>query len=214
MAAPSAKMRAPARRGSTIAEAMPKRHTLRSMLTGGPRLGAGRVCEVVELVLAQPRKIPQLVECLWDDDPAVANRAADVLERVTRDRPERAQPWKDPLLGLIAEALNKKVEKKLRWNLALVVPRLKLTVPECRRTAALLQSWLDDPSSIVKTAALHGIADLTRQDPSSLPAAIELLQIAGRSGTPAMRARSRILLKELESNRQKRSNQSSLHMFD
>jgi hypothetical protein len=188
------------------------------MLAGEPRLGAGRVCEVVALVLAQRRKIPQLVECLWDDDPAVANRAADVLERVTRGRPGLAQPWKEPLLGLMAEAsggkADKKVEKKLRWNLALVVPRLKLTVPECRRTAALLQSWLDDPSSIVKTAALHGIADLTRQDPSSLPAAIELLRVTGRSGTPAMRARSRILLKELESSRQKRLNRSSIYMFD
>jgi hypothetical protein len=183
------------------------------MLAGGPRLGAGRVCQVVDLVLAQPRKTAQLIECLWDDDPAVANRAADVLERVTRDQPGRAQPWKDPLLGLMAEAAHKKLDKKLRWNLALVVPRLKLTAPECRRTAALLHSWLDDPSSIVKTAALHGMADLTRQDPSSLAAAIELLQIAGRSGTPAMRARSRILLKGLESKGQKRLNRSSLHMF-
>jgi hypothetical protein len=183
------------------------------MLAGGPRLGAGGVCKVVDLVRAQPRKTAQLVECLWDDDAAVANRAADVLERVTRDRPGRAQPWKEALLGLMAEAAHKKLEKKLRWNLALVVPRLMLTVPECRRTAAALQSWLDDPSSIVKTAALHGIADLTRQDPASLAAAIELLQIAGRSGTPAMRARSRILLKELESTRRKGLNRSSLHMF-
>jgi hypothetical protein len=189
---------------------MPNQERIRQMLAPGRRLDAGRVCEVVALLEERPGKLAQVVECLWDDDPAIANRAADVLERVTRDRPERLQRWKQPLLGLMAEA----EEKKLRWNLALVVPRLQLTMPECRRVAALLQSWLDDPSSIVKTAALHGIADLTRQDPSSLPAAIELLQIAGRSGTPAMRARSRILLKELESNQRKRRGRSSLHMFD
>jgi hypothetical protein len=180
------------------------------MLAPGARLDVGRVWEVVELVEGRPGKLAQLVECLWDDDPAVASRAADALERVTRDRPEKARRWKEPLLGLIAETK----EKKVRWNLALVIPRLKLTVPECRRVSAVLNSYLDDPSSIVRTAALHGMADLTRQDPESRPDVLDRLRVAGRSGTPAMRARSRILLKVLESNRQKRQNRSSIHMFD
>jgi hypothetical protein len=201
-----------------MAAVMPRVESIREMLTPGRRLDRGRAWEVVELIEGRPAKFAQLVECLWDDNAALANRAADVLERATRDRPERAQRWKDALLGLMAEALNKKLEKKLRWNLALVVPRLKLTIAECRRLSALLESWLDDPisdtGSIVRTAALHGIADLTRQDPSLLPAAIELLQVAGRSGTPAMRARSRILLQELECNRRKKLNRSSIHMFD
>lgn len=164
------------------------------MLEPGGRLDKGRVWEVVELADGRPAKLAQLVQCLWDDDAAVTNRAADALERVTRNRPAQAQRWKEPLLGLLAEAQ----EKKLRWNLALVIPRLKLTIPECRRAAALLRSYLDDPSSIVKTTALHGLADLTRQDSFLLPEVLELLRVAGRSGTPAMRARSRILLKALE----------------
>jgi hypothetical protein len=105
-------------------------------------------------------------------------------------------------------------EKKIRWNLALVIPRLKLTTSECNRVADALNSYLDDPSSIVKTAALHGLADLTRQDAKSLPIVIDLLRTAGRSGTPAMRARSRILLKEFERHDRKRQNQPSMHMFD
>ena len=158
----------------------------------------------------RPGKLAQLIECLWDDNAAVANRAADALERVTRDRPRRVQRWKEPLLGLMAET----TEKKLRWNLALVIPRLKLTVAECRRVAAVLESYLDDLSSIVKTAALHGLADLTLQDPESTPVVLDLLRVAGRSGTPAMRARSRILLKEFESHQHKRRNRISMHMFD
>ena len=189
---------------------MTARESIRQMLVPGGRLDVGRVWEVVELVEGRPGKLEQLVECLWDDNPAIANRAADALERVTRDRPAQAQRWKEPLLGLIAET----AEKKVRWNLALVIPRLKLTVPECRRVAEVLRSYLDDPSSIVKTAALNGMADLTRRDPDSLPDVLDLLRIAGRSGTPAMRARSRILLKELECDRQKWQKCSSIHMFD
>jgi hypothetical protein len=188
---------------------MATKESIHHMLEPGKRLDAGRVWEVVELVDGQPGKLAQLVESLWDEDHAIANRAADALERITRERPARAQKWKEPLLGLLAEA----TEKKLRWNLALLIPRLKLTVPECRRAAAVLRAYLDDKSSIVKTAALHGLADLTRQDPESLPEVIELLRVAGRSGTPAMRARSRILLEKLEQPSSEQRSRTSLHMF-
>lgn len=186
------------------------KESIRQMLAPGSRLDAGRVSEVVELIEERRAKLASLMECIWDDDPAIANRAADALERVTRYRPSAAQGWKDELLGLAGEA----GEKKLRWNLALLIPRLQLTVPDCRRVAGVLRTYLDDASSIVKTAALHGMADLTRQDPESLPYVLDLLRVAGRSGTPAMRARSRILLKAIERDHQKRQNHSSLHMFD
>jgi hypothetical protein len=180
------------------------------MLAPGARLDVGRVWEVVELIEGRAGKLGQLIECLWDDDAGVASRAADVLERVTRERPHQAQKWKEALLGLMAETS----EKKVRWNLALVVPRLRLSVAECRRVAEMLQSYLDDPSSIVKTAALHGMADLTRQDTESLDEVLDRLRTAGRSGTPAMRARSRILLKALECKGKKALTRSSIHMFD
>jgi hypothetical protein len=184
--------------------------SIRQMLVPGRRLNPGRVCEAVALIERRPGKLAELIECLWDDDPAVASRAADALERITRHQPDPAQRWKDALLGLLAET----TEKKVRWNLALTIPRLKLTLSECRRVAAVLNSYLDDPSSILKTSALHGLADLTRQDPNSLADVLELLRVAGRSGTPAMRARSRILLKQIECSRHKRQNRSSIHMFD
>ena len=192
------------------AKAMPRAESIRQMLAPGGRLDAGRAWEVVELVEGRRQRLGLLIECLWDDNVAVANRAADALERVTRERPQQAQRWKESLLGLLYEA----TEKKLRWNLALVIPRLKLTIPECRRVGAVLRSFLDDPSSIVKTAALHGLADLTRQDPESLSDTLDLLRVAGRSGTAAMRARSRILLKQFERSQRKRQSLTSIHMFD
>lgn len=189
---------------------MPYTESIREMLAPGKRLDAGRIWEVIELIEGRPAKLSKLIECLFDEDAAVASRAADALERITRDRPHQAQRWRESLIGLLAET----TEKKVRWNLALTLPRLKLTVPECRRIAQVLNTWLDDPSSIVKTTALHGMADLTRQDPDSLPDVLDLLRMAARSGTPAMRARSRILLKAIECDRRKQVKRSSLHMFD
>jgi hypothetical protein len=165
------------------------------MLTAGRhRLSSGRTAEVIDLVRAHPRKAAQLLECLWDEDPGVAMRAADALEKLSRNHPSLLSSWKAPLLGLLAQA----TQNKLRWSLAATIPRLKLTIPECRRVADTLQSWLEDASSIVKTCALQGLADLTRQDPSLQPVVLDLLRIHSRSGTPAMRARGRMLLRQLE----------------
>ncbi|HEY1895322.1 MAG TPA: hypothetical protein VGG62_03575 [Terracidiphilus sp.] len=185
---------------------------LRAQLAiGRSALDVGRVPEIAEWICDLPRRIPRLIELLWDDEPGVASRATDVLERITR----HASPalgravagHKEALIGLLSEAQPPKV----RWNLALTIPRIELTVPECRRVSSVLRTWFDDRSSIVKTAALHGIAELTRADPASLPVVLDLLRTAGRSGTPAMRARSRILLRKLE--RPPGARRAGLHLF-
>lgn len=178
---------------------MPRRIDLRAELAIGRHpLDIGRVCLVAELISRQPRRAARLIELLWDDDPGVASRAADVLERVSAHLTPALMrilnEYKEALLGLLPDAR----WIKLRWNLAFVLPRLDLTLPEARRAAASLYSFLDDRSSIVKTAALQGLADLTRHDPASLPAVLDLLRIQGRSGTPAMRARSRHLIRRLD----------------
>ena len=188
---------------------MPRTKSIREILATGCRSSKDCVLQIVELVGAEPRKLPQLVECLWAADPFVAAGAADALERLTRHRSSRMEQWKEPLLGLLLEAK----EKRLRWNLALTVPRMKLTVSQCRRAAAALESYLDDQSSIVKTSALHGLADLASQNPETLSSVVDRLRLAERTGTPAMRARSRILLLKLEKPRRPREPHPSLHMF-
>lgn len=195
---------------------MAARVNLRAELAVGRHaLHPGRVPEVAEWIGDLPRRIPSLIELLWDDDAGVASRAADVLERVSRwASPAMMRAileFKEPLIGLLAETTLPKV----RWNLALTLPRLKLAPgAECRRVAEILNGYLDDKSSIVKTAALHGLADLTRQDSSLVSDVVDLLRQAERSGTPAMRARSRILLKAMERAGRKEVRRSSLHMFD
>jgi hypothetical protein len=194
--------------------AAPRQIDIRAKLAVGRHaLDPACVPEVAGLVRAHPRTAARLIELVWDDEAGVASRAADVLERIMR-RPSPAlgrsvAGHKDALIGLLSEAQPPKV----RWNLALTIPRIELTVPECRRVASVLRTWFDDRSSIVKTAALHGLAELTRQDPASLPAVLDLLRAAGRSGTPAMCARSRILLKKLDRPPEAHRPHSGHHLF-
>ena len=165
-----------------------------SLLSGGDRRSIGRTEEVIALIRQKPKKIVDLLECLWNPDHCISMRAADATEKISREQAALLQPYKAALLGLLAEA----TQQELRWHLALIVPRLHLTCSECQRAAGLLQTYLEDRSSIVKTFALQGLSDLIQQDASLQPMVLDLLRSAARTGTPAMRARSRILLKQQE----------------
>jgi hypothetical protein len=177
---------------------MAREKTPWEMLEPGRRLDLGNACEVAALLMQNPRKTGKVVECLWDEDAGVANRAADALERASGRRPEILRRWKEALLDRMLDAQ----ENKLRWNLALMIYRTPLTEAETARAAAVLRSWLDDKSSIVKTSAMHGLAGLTRWDKSMLPEVLDMLRVLSRSGTPAMRARGRILLKRMEAGKE------------
>jgi hypothetical protein len=173
------------------------RESIRTLLAGGTLRSIGRADEVAALVLRQPGKFRNLIECLWDTDPVVRMRAADAAEKATRLDESLLQPYKQELLGLLAEA----VQKELRWHLGAMIPRLQLNTPERRRAIATLQTWLADPSSIVKTFAMQGLTDLALQDAenAALRAMItELIRIHTRTGTPAMQARGRKLLAKLD----------------
>ncbi|MGB9467518.1 MAG: hypothetical protein WBR10_20585 [Candidatus Acidiferrum sp.] len=164
-----------------------------AMLDGSDRRSIGRASEVARLVLKEPRRFRELIECLWDENPVLRMRAADAAEKVSAKKPRRLDRYKAELLGLLAEA----EQIELRWHLALMVPRLRLTAPERRRAAAALQRYLDDRSSIVKTFALQGLTDLARNDVGLRSKVKQLIEAAVQSGTPAMKARARKLLKQL-----------------
>ena len=172
---------------------MPPKNIL-SRLQGGDRRTIGRSDEVAAMVSKNPRLFPELIAGLWSEDPLVRMRAADAAEKVTRKNRELLQPYKKELLGLMADAK----EQELRWHLAVMVPRLLLNATERQRAASLLNTYLEDRSSIVKTFALQGLADLAQDDPGIRPTVIELLRESTRNGTPAMKARSRKLLLHLE----------------
>ncbi len=165
-----------------------------ALLEGGDRRTIGRADEVAAMVSKSPGSFPQLIAGLWSGDPLVRMRAADATEKFTRANREFLRPYKKELLGLMAETK----QQELRWHLAAMIPRLPLKARERQRAASLMESYLEDRSSIVKTSALEGLADLAQHDASLQPKVIELLRESIRNGTPAMKARSRKLLRQFE----------------
>jgi hypothetical protein len=132
------------------------------------------------------------MECLWSENPVLRMRAADAAEKVSAKKPRLLDRHKAELLGLLAEA----EQIELRWHLALMIPRLRLTPAERQRAAEVLRCYLDARSSIVKTFALEGLADLARSDVALRPNVKQLLENAVHRGTPAMKARARKLLEQ------------------
>jgi hypothetical protein len=162
------------------------------VLQGGDRRSIGNSNQIAALILKNPRRFSELIECLWSDDPIVRMRAADAAEKASLKKPELLAPFKAELLGLAEEA----VQAELRWHLAVMLPRLPLSRTDCKRARFILHKYLSDRSSIVKTCALQGLAELARGDAAIEAEMIDLLETVCRTGTPAMKARSRNLLKQ------------------
>ncbi len=165
------------------------------LLRGSDRRSIGRSNDVVKLILRVPSRFAELVQCLWSDDPIVRMRAADATEKASAVKPGLLKPCKAELLGLLAEA----EQIELRWHLARIVPRLSLTQAERGRALEALQLYLEDQSSIVRTFALQALADLSRGEAGIRLRVREILEESVATGTAAMKARARKLLRELKS---------------
>src|SRR5216684_3607010 len=167
------------------------RTSIADLLSGGDRRSLGRADLVATMVAENPRLFPELIAGLWSEDRLVRMRTADAAEKVTRKHPDLLRSRKKEMLGLMAES----VEPELRWHLALMVSRLALNVKERQVAISLLIGYLEDRSSIVRTFALQGLAELAlKYDDDDLHfQMIEILRQALRKGTAAMKARSRKL---------------------
>ena len=165
-----------------------------ALLKGGDRRTIGRSHQVAEIVCNEPKLFPKLIAGLWSEDTLVRMRAADASEKVTRRNPELLRPYKKELLGLMAETK----QQEVRWHLAAMVARLPLTGKERQVAISLLSRYLEDRSSIVKTFALQGLADLAQNDPRIRTRVTEIVRESARNGTAAMKARSRKVLCTLE----------------
>jgi hypothetical protein len=172
-------------------------NSLLNKLSGGDRRSIGQSNKVTALVLRRPALFPQLMQGLWNSDPLIRMRAADAAEKVSLCCPDLLRPFKTNLLRLLDEA----TQQELRWHLAQMVPRLALSRKDRPRATVALRRYLEDKSSIVKTSAMQALADLAKADDELMPEVKKLLMALTESGTPAMRARGRKLLRRLKRNR-------------
>lgn len=164
-----------------------------SQLGGGDRRSIGRSNLVVRRVLADPRKFGDIIQGLSADDLLVRMRCADVAEKVSVIHAEWLQPYKRLLLDFASHA----TQQELRWHLAQMLPRLKLSSKERRAAVATMFEYLNDKSRIVKTFSMQALADFANDDSRLRGQLLPLFESVERTGSPAMRARARRLVVRL-----------------
>jgi len=162
-------------------------------LSGGDRRSIGRSREVVAEVLSRPALFGRLFEALQADDPVVRLRAADAVEKITAQHPEYLQPYRREIL----HRLTRTGQMEVRWHVAQLIPRLSLTRSERALAVVILIGYLSDRSSIVKTFAMQALADLARKDADLRAQVLPIIEALTETGTAAMRARGRMLMKQL-----------------
>ncbi len=104
--------------------------------------------------------------------------------------PQLIQPYKPLILTLLMLS----DQWEVRAHVCLMLPLLQLTQAERQQAFDTMRQWLADKSSIVRTFALQTMYDLAQHDHSLLDEALLHLQHALAKGTPAMRARARLIL--------------------
>ena len=167
---------------------------LRKLEGGGDRRSIGRVSEVVAEALSKPALFDVLFEGMLNEDPILRMRCADAVEKITAKHPEYLQPYKDRLIGEVAQ-IN---QQEVRWHVAQMFSRLKLNGDDRKAVLEILLGYLRDESKIVKTFSMQALADLAEGDVSLRPQVTDLLEELIRTGSPAMKSRGRKLLGKLK----------------
>jgi hypothetical protein len=78
-----------------------------------------------------------------------------------------------------------------------MLPRLRLTARERDWAVSILLDYLESKSSILRTFAMQGLADLAERDASLRSRVIPILESLTANGSAAMRSRGRKLLARL-----------------
>jgi hypothetical protein len=115
------------------------------------------------------------------------------VEKITAKHPAYLQPYKTELIQQVAKI----EQQEVRWHVAQMMPRLKLSNQERAVAVEILLGYLDDQSKIVKTFSMQALADLAEQDAALRSRVIPLLEELTETGSPAMRSRGRKLLEKL-----------------
>lgn len=163
-------------------------------LKGGDLRSIGKANEVIRAVFDNPKLFKEVFEGMTDSDPVIRMRSADVTEKVSKKHPEYLQPFKTRLINEVAKI----PQQEVRWHVAKMFSYLKLTPTEKDKITGYLFSWIssDDKSKIVKVMSLQTLTDFAMRDKKLQGKVIKKLREVIRDGSPAIKSRSKKLLKE------------------
>jgi hypothetical protein len=139
-------------------------NSLEAMLTGGRPNSLGRTLEVVDAVLADRRRLPQLFDCYRSADVTVRLRASNALKRIDIADNAALVPFIDRLIDEVG-ALD---QPSAQWTFAQLCLRLTAALSAGqygRATAQLKANLAGQDDWIVLTTTMETLANWSRRDP-------------------------------------------------
>ena len=132
------------------------------ILQGGDLRSIGKANEIVALVKSQA-DFDDLFIGLTNADRKVVMRTADAIEKISIRNPDLLKKHKTKLLYFCETARN----IELKWHLALIISRLRLTEKELGNVWQTLTKWATDKkeSKIVRVNSIQGLSNLLKQKP-------------------------------------------------
>jgi hypothetical protein len=103
------------------------------MLKGGHPNSLGRTIEVVDTVLADPRRLEELYDCYFSTDEVVRLRTSNAMKRIANERPDWLVPYIDRFVHDIA-SIN---QASTQWTLANLFQTLAARMTPEQRSGAL-----------------------------------------------------------------------------
>lgn len=134
---------------------------LDKLLKDGDLRSIGKANEVVKEVKNQS-DFDTLFNGLFNSDRKIVMRSADAIEKITIENSGYLSKHKKKVLLLCTTAK----DKELKWHLALIVTRIKLSKKEFGKVWQTLTHWATDKneSKIVRVNSIQGLDNLLRQN--------------------------------------------------
>ena len=172
---------------------------IEKLLSVGDLRMTGNVEQVIKLVLSEPALFENVVNSISSGEPATKMRASDAVEKITRKHPEWLKPFKSKFLNEIVKI----EQKEVRWHMAQILPRFRLTKKEREDVYNLMLTYLKDDSRIVKTFAMQALTDLSMIDSSYFNRVFSIINQLEKNGVPSQQSRARKLLLILEKSKKR-----------
>lgn len=169
--------------------------TVYDLLKGNDLRSIGKSNEVVSLVTSDQLLFDEVFAGIFHEDKVVRARCADAVEKVAKQFPNYIQKKK----SIIIKNLSKFEQKEVVWHIALMLGYMKLSQKELRRAIEQLIKWLcESDSIIVKVSCMQTLANYAMKNKVLIKSVKDEIQKQMVNGAPAIKARGRHLLKDLQ----------------